>query len=175
MVLAFESCGRSLQFLSNASANLLVFVAKCLGVSWDPLGLAWVSLGPFWDSLGTHWDPLGSDPWIGSMVLFDLKRKIDFLMSFRDFAELSFFSRASGDNFLRSFFLTCWCHLETLRSSPFFVCLRGSHVAICFLFFWRCVFLCIWENWSHECRTKMMTGGNWWLMIDHWSRMIDDW
>ena len=38
------------------------------------------------------------------MVLFDLKRKIDFLMSFRDFAELSFFSRASGDNFLRSFF-----------------------------------------------------------------------
>ena len=34
------------------------------------------------------------------------KRKTDFLMSFRDFAELSFFSRASGDNFLRSFFLT---------------------------------------------------------------------
>ena len=106
MVLAFESCGLSLQFLSNASANLLVFVAKCLGVSWDPLGLAWVSLGPFWDSLGTHWDQIhGSDPWIRS--LFDLKRKIDFLMSFRDFAELSFFfSRASGDNFLRPFFLT---------------------------------------------------------------------
>ena len=36
----------------------------------------------------------------------DLKRKIDFLMSFRDFAELSFFFHASGDNFLRSFFLT---------------------------------------------------------------------
>ena len=34
----------------------------------------------------------------------DLKRKIDFLMSFRDFAEPSFFFRASGDNCLRSFF-----------------------------------------------------------------------
>ena len=34
------------------------------------------------------------------------KRKTDFLMSFRDFAETSFFFRASGDNFLRSFFLT---------------------------------------------------------------------
>ena len=120
MVLAFESCGRSLQFLSNASANLLVLVAKCLGVSRDPLGVAWVSLGPFWDSLGTHWDQIhGSDPWIRS--LFDLKRKIDFLMSLRDFAELSFFSRASGDNFLRSFFLTFWYHLETLRSYPFFL------------------------------------------------------
>ena len=64
MVLAFESCGLSLQFLSNASVNLLVFVAKCLGVSWDPLGLAWVSLGPFWDSLGTPWDQIyGSDLW----------------------------------------------------------------------------------------------------------------
>ena len=50
------------------------------------------------------------------MVLFDLKRKIDFLMSFRDFAELSFFSRASGDNLLRSFFLTFGCHSETLKS-----------------------------------------------------------
>ena len=57
MVLAFESCGLSLQFSSNASANLLVFVAKCLGVSWDPLWLAWVSLGRLWDSLGTPWDP----------------------------------------------------------------------------------------------------------------------
>ena len=36
---------------------------------------------------------------------FDLKRKTDFLMSFRDFAELSFFPRASGNLFLRSFFL----------------------------------------------------------------------
>ena len=147
MVLAFESCGRSLQFLSNASANLLVFVAKCLGVSWDPLGLAWVSLGPFWDSLWTHWDQIygsdpwiwsmdlihGSDPWIRSMVLFDLKRKIDFLMSFRDFAELSFFSRASGDNFLRSFFLNFWYHLETLRSYPFFLVPPG--ITFCALFF----------------------------------------
>ena len=39
-------------------------------------------------------------------TLEDLKRKNDFLMSFRDFAELTFFVRASGDNFLRSFFLT---------------------------------------------------------------------
>ena len=37
-----------------------------------------------------------------SQVLF----LFDFLMSFRDFAELSFFSRASGDTFLRSSFLT---------------------------------------------------------------------
>ena len=151
MVLALEFWARSLQFSSNASANLVVFVAKCLGVSWDPLGLAWDSLGPFWDSLGTHWyqihgsDPWiwsmdlidGADPWIRSMVLFDLKRKIDFLMSFRDFAELSFFSRASGDNFLRSFSFM----------------------------FWRCVFF---------MSEKLMTG-NWWLMIDHWSWMIDDW
>ena len=148
MVLAFEFWARSLQFSSNASANLLVFVAKCLGVSWDPLGLAWVSLGPFWDSLGTHWDQIhgsdpwiwsmdlihGSDPWIRSMVLFDLKRKIDFLMSFRDFAELSFFSRASGDNFLRSFFLTFWYNLETLRSYPFFFVPPG--ITFCALSFW---------------------------------------
>ena len=37
------------------------------------------------------------------MVLFDLKRKLGFLMSFRDFAELSFFCRASADNFFALF------------------------------------------------------------------------
>ena len=79
------------------------------------LGTPWGLLGSPWDPFGTPSDPIGirsmdlihgSDPWIRSMVLFDLKRKIDFLMSFKDFAELSFFFRASGDNFLRSFFLT---------------------------------------------------------------------
>ena len=58
MELALEFWSLPFRFLMNASANLLVFVAKCLGVSWDPLGLAWVSLGPFWDSLGTHWDQI---------------------------------------------------------------------------------------------------------------------
>ena len=152
MVLAFELWARSLQFLSNASANLLVFVAKCLGVSWDRLGLAWVSLGPFWDSLGSPWDQIhGSDPWIWFMVLFDLKCKIDFLMSFRDFAELSFFSRASGDNCLRSVFFifgdVCWTY-----ASPTL----------------------------HTCREKVITAwrekiDDWWVLsIDHWSLMIDD-
>ena len=70
-----------------------------------PLGACLGLLGTL---LGLPRDPLGSDPWIRSMVLFDLKRKIDFLMSFRDFAELSFFFRASGDNFLRSFFFIFW-------------------------------------------------------------------
>ena len=71
MELALEFWSLPFQFLSNASANLLVLVAKYPGVSWEPLGLAWVSLGPFWDSLGTAWDPSmdqihGSDPWIRS-------------------------------------------------------------------------------------------------------------
>ena len=57
MELALEFWSLPFRFLMNASANLLVFVAKCLGVSWDRLGLAWVSVGPFWDSLGTPWDP----------------------------------------------------------------------------------------------------------------------
>ena len=30
------------------------------------------------------------------------------------------------------------------------------------------------RNWSQSVGTKLMTG-NWWLMIDHWSWMIDDW
>ena len=62
-------------------------------------------------------------------------------MSFRDFAELSFFSRASGDNFLRSFFLTFGYDLETLRSYPFFSCLWGYFFAL-FLFYFlnMCVF-----------------------------------
>ena len=30
------------------------------------------------------------------------------------------------------------------------------------------------KNWSQSVGTKLMTG-NWWLMIDHWSWMIDDW
>ena len=34
------------------------------------------------------------------------KHLIDFLTSFRDFEELSFFFRSSGDSFVRSFFLT---------------------------------------------------------------------
>ena len=34
------------------------------------------------------------------------KHPIDILTSFRDFEELSFFLRSSGDSFLRSFFLT---------------------------------------------------------------------
>ena len=166
--MAFEFWGLSLQFSSNASANLLVFVAKCLGVSWDPLGLAWVFVGPFFGTpLGTlgirsmdliygsdpriwsvdrihgsdlwirSMDPIhGSDPWIRSMVLFDLRRKIDFLTSFKGFAELSFFFRASGDNFLHSFFLTFWYHLETLRSYPFFLVPPGvTFCALSFLFF----------------------------------------
>ena len=77
MVLALELLSLPFQFLSNALANLLVFVATCLGISWDPLGSAWISVGPFWDP---HWDPLGSmdlildqihgsDPWIRSMDL----------------------------------------------------------------------------------------------------------
>ena len=37
------------------------------------------------------------------MVLFDQKHKIDFLMSFKDFAELSYFFRASGDIFFAIF------------------------------------------------------------------------
>ena len=57
MELALEFWSLPFRFLMNASANLLVFVAKCLGVSWDRLGLAWVSVGPFWDSLGTPWEP----------------------------------------------------------------------------------------------------------------------
>ena len=81
MELALEFWSLPFQFLSNALANLLVFVAKCFGVSWDPLGPAWISVGPFWDPLG----PLGirgsiprmksmdqnhgSDPWIWSMDL----------------------------------------------------------------------------------------------------------
>ena len=39
------------------------------------------------------------------MVLFDLKRKIDFLMSFRDFAELSFFFVPPGITFCALSFL----------------------------------------------------------------------
>ena len=45
MELALEFWSLPFQFLSNASANLLVLVAKCLVVSWDPLGAAWVPLG----------------------------------------------------------------------------------------------------------------------------------
>ena len=73
---------------------------------WGLLGPLGACLGLLETLFGVPWNPLGSDPWIRSMVPFDLKRKIDFLMSFKDFAELSFFFRASGDNFLRSFFLT---------------------------------------------------------------------
>ena len=61
----------------------------------------------------------------------DLKRETDFLMSFRDFAELSFFSRASGDIFLRSF----------------------SFILK------RCVSV-YFSKLITECRNKMMTGGN---------------
>ena len=53
MELALEFWSLPFQFLSNASANLLVFIAKCLGVSWDPLGSM--------DLI--H----GSDPWTRSM------------------------------------------------------------------------------------------------------------
>ena len=150
-----------------------------------PLG-AW--LGLLGTLLGLPRDPLGSDPWIRSMVLFDLKRKIDFLMSFRDFAELSFFSRASGDNFLRSFFLTFWYHLETLRSYPFFLVPPGiTFCAFSFLFFedvffiskkwWLVIddwWLIIDHGWLMIDNWWLMTD-DWWLMIDEWWVMIDDW
>ena len=106
MVLAFEFWGPPRQFLWNASTNLLVFVAKCLGVSWDRLGLAWVSVDPFGTPLGPlgiHGsDPCiwsmnlihGSDPWIRSYDwLFDVILKL---------SEALVCFRASGANFLRS-------------------------------------------------------------------------
>ena len=59
----------SLQFSSNASANLLVFVAfvaKILGVSWGPLwpgcpprGSKATPKAPFWAPLGLPWLPFG--------------------------------------------------------------------------------------------------------------------
>ena len=66
MELALEFWSVPFRFLMNASANLLVFVAKILGVSWAPLGLAWVSLGPFGGCLGPLWDRFGTAlglPW----------------------------------------------------------------------------------------------------------------
>ena len=66
---------------------------------WGLLGPLGACLGLLGTLLGLPRDPLGSDPWIRSMVLFDLKRKIDFLMSFRGFAELSFFSCLRGSLF----------------------------------------------------------------------------
>ena len=56
----------SLQFSSNASANLLVFFAKILGVSWAPLWPGCPPRGskatpkvPFWAPLGLPWLPFG--------------------------------------------------------------------------------------------------------------------
>ena len=63
------------------------------------------------------------------------------MISFTDFAELSFFSRASGDNFLRSFFLTVRYHLEILRSNPFFLVPPGiTFCALSFYVLKMCVF-----------------------------------
>ena len=62
MVLALEFWTPPFHFLTNALANLLVFVAKCLGVSWEPFGAC---LGP----LGTPLGPLGNPselPWTPS-------------------------------------------------------------------------------------------------------------
>ena len=111
MELALEFWSLPFQFLSNASANLLVLVAKYPGVSWDPLGLAWVSLGTL---LGLPWDPLGSmdliygsDPWIWSMSL--IHGSDPWLRSYTwlfdvilRFSEALVCSRASRANFLRS-------------------------------------------------------------------------
>ena len=54
MELVLEFWSLPFQFLSNALADLLVFVAKCLGASWDRLGLAWVLLGPAWNPLDSQ-------------------------------------------------------------------------------------------------------------------------
>ena len=65
MELALEFWSVPFRFLMNASANLLVFVAKCLGVSWDRLGLAWVCLFDFlmsfraFEELSFFFVPLG--------------------------------------------------------------------------------------------------------------------
>ena len=57
---ALEFCGPSFQSLANASFHLLIFVAKCLWVSWGALGAAWDSLGALWERLGTPLGCLGS-------------------------------------------------------------------------------------------------------------------
>ena len=59
MVLALGFWSLPFHFFMNASANLLVFVAKCLGVFWDPLGAAWAPLEGSRDPLGPAWDALG--------------------------------------------------------------------------------------------------------------------
>ena len=75
MELALEFWSLPFQLLLSASANLQVFVAKCLGVSWDRLGLAWVSLGNPYDAWGgdsgRRMCPKGSLPgtdWLGGTL-----------------------------------------------------------------------------------------------------------
>ena len=79
------------------------------------------------------------------------------------------------------FFLTFWCHLKTLRSSPFFFVPPGiTFCALSFLFLEMCVELTFPLRCIHfkkkvitAWREKMMTD-ECWLLIDHWSLMIDD-
>ena len=78
-----------------------------------------------------------SDPWIRSMVLFDLKREIDFLMSFKDFAELFFFCRASGDNFFALFLFDFLISFTDFAELSFFVrASRDNFLRSFFFYLW---------------------------------------